>query len=95
MPVPAQAPPAALQPPAPMPPVAPRPAFATRTADISEHVPRNLLPFTQEAPAPPKAPSAPPPMPAAPAGKRWLRFDPQTGEPLPAAVLVDVGPEKR
>jgi hypothetical protein len=58
------------------------------TADISAFVPRAATPFAPPAPPPPASASAPP----APR-KRLIRFDPQTGQPLPAPIWVDLPPE--
>lgn len=74
-------------PPAPPPPSAgdrPSPPFPG-TADISAFIPRPATPFA----APPTAQAAP----EAPPRKRLIRFDPQTGLPLPAPIWVDLPPE--
>lgn len=70
------------------------------TEDISSFVPRHLLPFSGNG-TPPPAGGAPPaatsaPLPA-PGGrpKRMIRFDPQTGQPLPAPIWVDIPEEPK
>jgi hypothetical protein len=65
------------------------PRVGSGTADISAFVPRHLLPFAGQ-PAPP-----PQPAPAAaaqpdPSRRRLIRFDPQTGQPLPTPIWVDL-----
>ena len=51
------------------------------------------VPFKAPAQAAPRASVAPPaagPLGAVPPGKRWKRFDPQTGRPLAAPMLEDI-----
>ena len=73
-------------------PVSRPPQHLSGTADISAFVPRAATPFAAR-PAPP--PPAPPPPAAAQLAprKRLIRFDPQTGQPLPAPIWVDLPPE--
>ena len=90
LPFPSAGPPPAPPPPSPVAPIAepaPQPSVViTRppqhlaaTADISAFVPRPATPFTPPEAAPPR--------------KRLIRFDPQTGQPLPAPIWVDLPPE--
>jgi hypothetical protein len=69
------------------PPVARPPQRLAGTADISAFVPRAATPFTPTAPSPQAQPQQPAPR------KRLIRFDPQTGQPLPAPIWVDLPPE--
>jgi hypothetical protein len=74
--------------PTPPPLVARPPERFAGTADISAFVPRAATPFQGAAPAePPRAAQ-----PAEPR-RRLIRFDPQTGQPLPAPIWVDLPPE--
>lgn len=62
--------------------VARPPEHLAATADISAFVPRAATPFVASAPPAPSAPR-----------RRLIRFDPQTGQPLPAPMWVDLPPE--
>ncbi|EYF08190.1 putative exported protein [Chondromyces apiculatus DSM 436] len=72
------------------------------TADISGSVPRQPLPFVQAKSTPASSPPSPAllqtPLPpveptqAPPPGKRLMRFDPQTGQPLATPIWVDAPP---
>jgi hypothetical protein len=87
-----------------MPPVMRPPPHLSGTIDVGAHVPLASLPFALGSPAGGPAPVAPPrghtpfENPAlatsSPAPRRRLiRFDPQTGQPLPEPTWVDLPPE--
>jgi len=77
-------------PPAPLPVAVRPPQHLAGTADISAFVPRPATPFS---PAPtPSPPASAGPAEAAPR-RRLIRFDPQTGQPLPVPTWVDLPPE--
>jgi hypothetical protein len=68
--------------PSPQPPGARPPQDLRDTTDITAFVPRDPTPFAAPGAAAPGQPR-----------RRLLRFDPQTGQPLPAPVWVDLPPE--
>jgi hypothetical protein len=69
-----------------IPPAARRPNPLAATADIGDFFPRAVTPFSA-------APPPPPPPPEAAPRRRLIRFDPQTGQPLPSPTWVDLPPE--
>jgi hypothetical protein len=79
------------RPPEPPPAVPAQPRVGSGTTDVGAAVPRHLLPFGER----PSPPAPPPPAPVAEAEprRRLVRFDSQTGQPLPAPMWVDMPPE--
>jgi hypothetical protein len=73
--------------PEPPPLVARPPARFAGTADIAAFVPRPATPFQEGAAEPRRAVQPVEPR------RRLIRFDPQTGQPLPSPTWVDLPPE--
>jgi hypothetical protein len=78
---------------APAPPTEPWvPPPGSGTEDITSFVPRAAMPFVGAPDV--RAPAAPPSAAAAPhPNMRLIRFDPQTGQPLPEPRWVELPPE--
>src|SRR5262249_50868531 len=91
-PVASAPPPARVSPPS-NPPPSTRAAEEDLTGTVAVKNPlfgvqKPALPFAAaDAPQPSRSE-----LPPAPPGKRWARFDPQTGQPLATPILVDVPP---